>query len=87
MTGTLQRNTSREVRRPRVPPPRTRAILGTARTPFVGAHRALGRTDSATLALQLMASLQGVSLLAQSFRDPRLIETGAARLTDWLAAL
>jgi len=34
-----------------------------------------------------MASLQGVSLLAQSFRDPRLIETGAARLTDWLAAL
>jgi AcrR family transcriptional regulator len=47
----------------------------------------LKRTDGAALALQLMASLQGVSLLAQSFRDPRLIETEAVRLKAWLAAL
>ena len=47
----------------------------------------LGRTDGDALALQLMASLQGASLLAQSFHDPRLIEVEGARLKDWLTAL
>jgi len=49
--------------------------------------RALGRSDGHPLALQLMASLQGVSLLAQSFRDPHLIEMEAKRLYGWLAEL
>lgn len=49
--------------------------------------RLLGRADDGALTLQLMASLQGVSLLAQSFRDPHLIELEAARLKGWLAAL
>jgi TetR/AcrR family transcriptional regulator, transcriptional repressor for nem operon len=48
---------------------------------------AFGRSDGVALTLQLMASLQGVSLLAQSFRDPSLIEAEAARLKRWLAAL
>lgn len=49
--------------------------------------RALGHSDGDGLALQLLASLQGVSLLAQSFRDPRLIEVEAKRLHDWLGTL
>jgi TetR/AcrR family transcriptional repressor of nem operon len=49
--------------------------------------RKLGQTDGHGLALQLMATLQGVSLLAQSFRDPGLIQTEALRLKAWLAAL
>jgi AcrR family transcriptional regulator len=48
---------------------------------------AIGQPDGAALALQLMASLQGVSLLAQSFRDPALIETEAARLHAWVETL
>jgi AcrR family transcriptional regulator len=51
---------------------------------IAGQFKCLGRTDHDALALQLMASLQGVSLLAQSFRDPRLIETESARLSAWV---
>lgn len=46
---------------------------------------AMGKADeAANLTLQLQASLQGVSLLAQSFRDPTLIETEVRRLKRWL---
>lgn len=49
---------------------------------------ALGkRKDAAALALQLQASLQGVSLLAQSFRNPELIEIEARRLMQWIEAM
>jgi len=54
---------------------------------LAGQFRQLGKKDGEGLALQLMASLQGVSLLAQSFRDPGLIEVEAKRLKDWLTAL
>lgn len=49
--------------------------------------RALGKKNGTVLALQLMASLQGVSLLAQSFRDPTLIETEARRLRGWIETM
>ncbi len=50
--------------------------------------RALGHDGAADdLALQLQSSLQGASLLAQSFRDPRLLEREGRLLRDWLARL
>lgn len=49
---------------------------------------ALGKADDArNLALQLQSSLQGVSLLAQSYRDPTLIEIETRRLKRWLDEL
>jgi hypothetical protein len=49
---------------------------------------ALGHaSDADDLALQLQSSLQGASLLAQSFRDPGLLEREGRRLIAWLAAL
>jgi TetR/AcrR family transcriptional regulator, transcriptional repressor for nem operon len=49
---------------------------------------ALGKEGRAgDLALQLLAALQGVSLLAQSFRNPQLIEIEARRLTAWIEAM
>ena len=51
--------------------------------------RALGHTpDTADdLTLQLQSSLQGASLMAQSFRDPTLLEREARRLASWVEAL
>jgi len=66
---------------------RSNALFAEPMAWLAAQFRMLGRTDADALALQLMASLQGVSLLARSFHDPRLIETEAARLKDWLAAL
>jgi len=39
------------------------------------------------LALHLLAALQGVSLLANGFRDPTLVETEAASLCSWIDSL
>jgi TetR/AcrR family transcriptional repressor of nem operon len=41
----------------------------------------------AALALHLLAALQGVSLLANGFRNPKLVETEAALLCDWIDGL
>lgn len=50
--------------------------------------RALGReADADDLALQLQSSLQGASLMAQSFRDPSLLEREGARLKVWIDGL
>lgn len=49
---------------------------------------ALGCGDSAPdLAVQLQASLQGASLLTQSFRDPTLLEREGRRLKAWIEGL
>lgn len=45
------------------------------------AHEAPG------LALHLLAALQGVSLLANCFRDPTIVADEATRLTAWIEAL
>jgi AcrR family transcriptional regulator len=50
--------------------------------------RALDKGDeSAALALHLQAALQGVSLLAQSFADPELVEIESRHLTEWIETL
>ena len=49
---------------------------------------ALGYADAAPdLALQLQSSLQGASLMTQSFRDPALLEREGRRLKSWIEAL
>jgi TetR/AcrR family transcriptional repressor of nem operon len=50
--------------------------------------RQLGRGEDASgLALQLQASLQGASLLAQSYRNPALLEIEGRRLLRWIETL
>lgn len=47
--------------------------------------RLMGHSEQApALARHLVASLQGISLLANAFGDPDLILTEAAYLTEWL---
>ncbi|MET9215740.1 MULTISPECIES: TetR/AcrR family transcriptional regulator [unclassified Nocardia] len=47
----------------------------------------LGRPDAAELAIAFVASYQGISLLANTFRDPDLMVTEGARLTRWIDGL
>jgi AcrR family transcriptional regulator len=50
-----------------------------------GHFAALGRKEeSGLLALHLLAALQGVSLLANCFRDPRLVVREAEHLLAWV---
>jgi TetR/AcrR family transcriptional regulator, transcriptional repressor for nem operon len=50
--------------------------------------QALGKgSDSRGLAVHLLSATQGVSVLAHTFHDPRLIEMEAARLKRWIRAL
>lgn len=47
----------------------------------------LGRTDDAdNLAMQLLASSQGVATLASAFQDEKFIQSEVTRLHQWLAA-
>lgn len=53
-----------------------------------GQFRELGKgTESADLALHLVAALQGASLLTHTFNRPELILRETARLKKWLDAL
>jgi TetR/AcrR family transcriptional regulator, transcriptional repressor for nem operon len=50
--------------------------------------KVLGKgTDSRGLAVHLLSATQGVSVLAHTFHDSRLIEMEAARLKEWIRAL
>ena len=50
--------------------------------------QALGKgADSRSLAVHLLSSTQGVSVLAHTFGDPGLIDMEATRLKDWIASL
>lgn len=50
--------------------------------------RLLGKGDeSPALALQLVTTLQGASLVANAFNDPAVIVRETDRLMDWLASL
>ncbi len=49
---------------------------------------ALGKgEESRGLAVHLLSSTQGVSLLAHTFHDPTMIEMEAARLKEWIRSL
>lgn len=45
---------------------------------------AMGRADSRELAVALIASYQGISLLTNTFRDPELMVTEGRRLQAWV---
>jgi AcrR family transcriptional regulator len=50
--------------------------------------RLMGKgADARDLALQLIAALQGVIVLANSFQDPRLVTRESKRLTEWVRSL
>jgi AcrR family transcriptional regulator len=49
--------------------------------------RAMGRRDARELAVALIASYQGVSLLANTFREPELMAREGRRLERWIDSL
>jgi AcrR family transcriptional regulator len=50
--------------------------------------RAVGKgDDSRSLAVHLLSATQGMSLLAHTFHDPRIIINEAERLKEWIRAL
>ena len=48
---------------------------------------AMGRRDARDLAMALIASYQGISLLANTYRDPNLMRREARRLERWIDTL
>ncbi|WP_327099925.1 TetR/AcrR family transcriptional regulator [Nocardia vinacea] len=48
---------------------------------------AMGRVDAGELAVALFAAYQGISLLANTFRDPELMVTEGQRLERWIDSL
>ena len=48
---------------------------------------AMGRRDARDLAVALIASYQGIMLLANTFREPELIDREARRLDRWIDSL
>ncbi|GII79566.1 TetR family transcriptional regulator [Sphaerisporangium rufum] len=49
--------------------------------------RSMGRADAGELAVQLMATYQGMSLLTNTFRDPEIMTVQGRRLADWIDSL
>ena len=49
--------------------------------------QALGRADARELAVALISAYEGVTLLANTLRDPALISTEAQRLERWIDTL
>ena len=49
--------------------------------------RAMGRRDARELAVALIASYQGISLLTNAFRDPELMAREGRRLERWVESL
>jgi TetR/AcrR family transcriptional repressor of nem operon len=52
-----------------------------------GQFRLMGRSDARDLAVALVASYQGVSLLTNTFRDPDLMAREGRRLERWIDSL
>lgn len=61
-----------------------RQLLGWLESQFVTIGR---KQDRKTLAIHLLSSLQGVSLLANCFRDPSLVLQEARQLNAWIDSL
>ena len=49
--------------------------------------RAMGRRDARDLAMALIAAYQGISLLANTYREPELMHREARRLERWIDTL
>jgi hypothetical protein len=44
----------------------------------------MGRSDGRDLAIELIARYQGTALLANTFRDPDLMDREAVRFAQWI---
>jgi TetR/AcrR family transcriptional repressor of nem operon len=67
-----------------------RACAELMRTPVVWMEqqfRAMGRRDARDLAFALLASYEGMALLANTFRDPELLVREGRRLERWIDSL
>jgi AcrR family transcriptional regulator len=62
-------------------------VLGTLADWAERQFRSLGRSDARDLAIALVASYQGISLLANTFRDPELMVREGRRLERWIDSL
>ena len=49
--------------------------------------KAMGRRDARDLAFALLASYEGIALLANTFRDPELMVREGRRLERWIDSL
>ena len=58
-------------------------VLGWTRQQF----SAMGKPDADELALQLISSLQGMSLIANALKDPGVVDKMVARTRDWIQSL
>ncbi len=68
----------------------SRACAELMRLPIEWAERQfreLGRKDAAELATALIASYQGIALLTNTFRDPKLMVRECRRLERWIDSL
>jgi TetR/AcrR family transcriptional repressor of nem operon len=63
------------------------AVLGRLITIAEDEFAALGRRDARELAVSLLASWEGIALLANTLRDPELITTEARRLERWIDSI
>jgi AcrR family transcriptional regulator len=67
---------------------KSRVLFAEALAWMEAQFRALGKgADSRGLAVHLLSATQGVSVLAHTFHDPKMIEMEAARLKEWIRAL
>jgi AcrR family transcriptional regulator len=67
---------------------KSKVLFATALAWMETQFRALGKgEDSRGLAVHLLSTTQGVSVLAHTFHDPGLIEMEAVRLKEWIRAL
>jgi AcrR family transcriptional regulator len=67
---------------------KSRVLFATALEWMEAQFKAIGKgSDSRGLAVHLLSATQGVSVLAHTFRDPRLIEAEAGRLKKWIRGL
>jgi hypothetical protein len=67
-----------------------RACRELMRTPVVWMEqqlKAMGRRDARDLAFALLASYEGIALLANTFRDPELMIREGRRLERWIDSL
>ena len=49
--------------------------------------QAMGKPDAEALALQLISSLQGMSLIANALKDPDVVDKMVTRTRNWLQSL
>ena len=66
---------------------RAAAVLGRLITVAEEQFKQLGRRDAHELGIALVASWEGIALLANTLRDPSLITTEARRLERWIDSI